>query len=39
MNQELMKTYLLSLPDAINQETVNNTKDTAENEERLLVLS
>ncbi len=31
--------YLLSLPDGVNQETGNNTKDYAENEERLLVLS
>jgi hypothetical protein len=31
--------YLLSLPDGVNQETGNNTQDTPENEERLLVLS
>jgi hypothetical protein len=34
-----VETYLLSLPDFVNQETGNNTKDTAEKEERLLIVS
>ena len=33
------ETYMLSLLDTVNQETGNNTKNAAENEERLLVLS
>jgi len=33
------ETYLLSLLDAVNQETGNKTEDAAENEERLLILN